>query len=78
MPDFYADRPEAAKMLKRFGKRIAELRVERGWSQRKMAELCQMHRITLLRIEGGKHSPLLIDAVRMADILGAKLGELIE
>ena len=41
----------------RFGKRLKELRTERGLTQEKLAEACDTTRDTIRNIESGKHGP---------------------
>ena len=46
-----------AAMLRALGKRIRELRLERGYSQEKLAELANIHENHIRRIEGGTANP---------------------
>jgi len=50
--------PTTAEGLKRqFGKRLAELRRERGLTQQKLASALKMDTVSVAYIEGGKRSP---------------------
>lgn len=59
------------------GLRIAELRTERGLSQRKFALILELDRVTLNRIESGKGNPTLGTLERIAEGLGLSLQELL-
>ena len=48
-----------AVMLRALGKRVRELRKERGYSQEKLAELADIHENHVRRIEGGTANPEL-------------------
>ena len=59
-----------AAMLRSLGKRIRELRRERGFSQEKLAELASIHENHVRRIEGGTANPSYLVLVRIARALG--------
>lgn len=53
------------------GRRLRTLRLERGWSQEKLAEVSDLTRDTIARIERGcHHTPRLITIELLADALG--------
>lgn len=58
------------------GLRIAQLRAERGMSQRKLALVLGMDRVTLNRIEQGRGNPTLDTLQRIADGLDVPIEEL--
>lgn len=64
-------------MLKSLGKRIRELRNERGLSQEKLAELAGIHENHVRRIEGGTANPSYVVLVKLARALKVTLPELI-
>jgi len=55
------------------GKRIAELRKERGMSQTQLAEAIGMAQPNLANIEAGRYSTTIDVLERIADALGSKL-----
>lgn len=59
------------------GKRIAELRQERGFSQDELAEMAMLHRVTLARYETGVIEPGVLALGRIADALGVSTDELL-
>lgn len=56
------------------GKRIAELRKERGMSQTQLAEAIGMAQPNLANIEAGRFSTTIDVLERIADALGATIG----
>ena len=58
------------------GKRIAELRRERGYGQDELAEMAGVHRVTLARYETGVIEPGAGAVARIADALGVRPSEL--
>ncbi len=44
---------EDEEFLKKLGKKIAELRKEKGWTQEEFAEVLGIHRTAMARIEVG-------------------------
>jgi Predicted transcriptional regulator with C-terminal CBS domains len=59
-----------AAMLRNLGKRVRELRRERGYSQERLAELADIHENHVRRIEGGTANPSYLVLVRIARALG--------
>ncbi len=59
-----------AAMLRALGKRIRDLREERGLSQERLAELANMHENHVRRIEGGTANPSYLVVGRIARALG--------
>lgn len=57
-------------MLRTLGKRVRELRRERGFSQEKLAELANIHENHVRRIEGGTANPSYLVVARIARALG--------
>jgi len=58
------------------GARIAELRIDRGWSQLELAGRADLHRPYLTGIETGSRNPSLDVLVRIANALHVPLMEL--
>lgn len=59
------------------GKRIAEIRRERGLSQEELAELAMLHRVTVAKYETGQVEPGALAIGRIADALGVSVDELL-
>lgn len=59
------------------GKRIAELRRERGYNQEQLAEMSLLNRVTLARYETGVIEPGALALARIADALGVSTDELL-
>ena len=57
----------------RIGKRIAELRKERGLSQAKLSQLANIDSANIGKIELGKYNPGLETLCKIADAMGVTL-----
>ena len=64
-------------MLRSLGKRIRELRRERGYSQEKLAELADIHENHVRRIERGEANPSFLVSVRIARAVGVSVSDLL-
>ncbi len=62
---------------RKLGLRIAQLRSEKGFSQRKFALVLELDRVTLNRIESGNGNPTLDTLARIASGLDLTLEELL-
>jgi transcriptional regulator with XRE-family HTH domain len=60
----------------RFGKRLREVRTEKGISQEKLAELAGLHRTYVSSVERGERNISLVNIEGLANALGVKLAEL--
>jgi len=58
-----------ASLLSALGKRVRELRKERGYSQEKLAEHAGIHENHVRRIEGGTANPGYLVLVKLAKAL---------
>ena len=67
-----------AEFRRKLGVRIAQLRAEKGLSQRKFALVLELDRVTLNRIESGHGNPTLDTLERIAAGLGLPVSELLE
>ena len=65
-------------LSKRLGLRIKELRVSKNLKQCEMADLLEMERSNLTRIESGKQRPSDENLEKIAKILNVELFELFE
>jgi transcriptional regulator with XRE-family HTH domain len=61
-----------------FGKRVRALRLERGLSQEKLAELADLHRNYVGGVERGERNIALINIVALAHALKVRPTRLIE
>ena len=61
----------------RIGKRIAELRKERGLSTYQLAEMCGLTHVHVWRVETGRYSTGIDIISKIANVLGCKV-DLIE
>ena len=60
---------EKIELQKLVGKRIIQLRTEKGWSQSDLARACEKDRQSIERIENGKVSPSLYSLYEIAQAL---------
>lgn len=61
----------------KIGKRIVELRIQKGWNQSDLARACGKDRQALEKLENGKVNPTLYTLLEVATALDVKLKELI-
>jgi transcriptional regulator with XRE-family HTH domain len=61
-----------------FGKRLRHLRLQRGLSQEKLAELANLHRNYVGTIERGQQNLSLLNIVKLARALKVSPAKLIE
>ncbi|WP_031526132.1 helix-turn-helix transcriptional regulator [Dyadobacter crusticola] len=69
---------EKTELQKLVGKRIIQLRTEKGWSQSDLARACEKDRQSIERIENGKVSPSLYTLYEIATALETRLEELVQ
>jgi len=64
-------------ILQRLGRRIREIRIQRGFrSQEEFADYCKMHRTFLGHLETGRKDFRLTTIIRIAHALGVTMAEL--
>ena len=61
----------------KFGQRITQIREERGWTKQALADMLDIERRQLLRIEQGKVNTSLQAALALANAFGISLPELL-
>lgn len=61
---------DAADLRKALGQNVTRLRTERGWTQERLADLLDISRTQLNRIENGHHTPSTELLFSLADVLG--------
>ena len=64
------------KQLKAFGRRLAEIRKNRGFTQQKLAEDLDMSLVAISYIETGKRWPRLATLHRIAYTLNVRIGDM--
>jgi ribosome-binding protein aMBF1 (putative translation factor) len=69
-------RPEV--VVRALGRRIRQLRHDKGWSQEHLADEAGMHRTYMWGIEQGMRNPSVRHLVRIADALGVSVKVLFE
>jgi transcriptional regulator with XRE-family HTH domain len=69
-------RPNDPRAL--FGKRVRALRLERGLSQEKLAELADLHRNYVGGVERGERNIALLNIVALAHALKVRPAKLLE
>lgn len=65
-------------LLKQFGDRVRQIRTERGISQEKLAELCELHRTYISTIERGRRNVSLVNIHAIASALQIPMSELLD
>lgn len=65
-------------VLKNFGRKVRELRVERGLSQEKLAEISGLHRTYISSLELGKRNVSLVNIHALAKALQVNADELLK
>jgi len=68
---------DEALLKQQFGRRVKELRAEKGWSQERLAEEADLHRTYVAQVEVGLRNLSLISIVRLAWALGVPTGVLL-
>lgn len=65
------------EILRRLGRRIREIRIQRGFkSQEEFADYCKLHRTFVGHLETGRKDFRLTTVIRVAEALGVTLEEL--
>jgi transcriptional regulator with XRE-family HTH domain len=59
-------------------KRLKELRLQRGLSQRELAKQSRIHRTAIAKFEKGERSPRAASLIRLADTLQVSIDYLID
>lgn len=56
--------------------RLAELRVQRGWTQQELADQVEVSRQTIISLENGRYNPSILLAFRLSKLLGEAIEEI--
>lgn len=59
-------------------RRLRRLRQAKGWSQEELGHEADIHRTYVSDLERGARNPSILIIERLANALGAKLGELLD
>ena len=71
------DRSRNEKILKRFGKHLEKIRLEKKFSLRKLADEADVDFSQIHRIEKGQTNPSLTMLLALAEALGVSTNELL-
>ncbi len=63
---------------KKFGNKLKEVRLKKGISQEKLAELCDLHRTYISAVERGKRNISIVNIEKIAKALGIRPSQLVE
>ncbi len=66
------------EFLKKLGKNIIRLRMQKGWSQSELSRNCDKDRQSIERLESGKINPSAFYLKEIADGLGTTPDELLK
>ena len=67
-----------ASALELLGRKIREVRLERGLTQERLAELCEMHHNHISSVERGITNPTFMALLRVARALDVSVNDLFE
>ena len=62
----------------RFGRRLRELRLEKGWSQETLANLAEIDRTYIPGIESGKRNLSLVVIDKLSNVFDISISEIFE
>jgi transcriptional regulator with XRE-family HTH domain len=57
--------------------KLKQVRLEKGFTQERLADKANVTRMTISNIEKGRHVPTVKTLIRLADALGVEITELI-
>ncbi len=69
---------DKSKILVKFGERVREARMQRGFSQEKLAHLADVHRTYIGMIERAEKNITLINIEKVANALDISINELLK
>lgn len=65
------------EILKILGKKIASLRIEKGFTQNELADLVDIERSNLARLEAGNTNPTFLTLLKISKALSISVSELV-
>ena len=68
----------ANKYLKKLGKNVRTIRLQRGWTQEKLAEAAGIHPVYISYIEQGNRNPSITKILQIARALGCEATEIFQ
>ena len=66
------------ELKSKIGKRIIELRTQKGWNQSDLARACNKDRQAIEKLENGKVNPTLYSLYEVAKVLDLPLSQLLK
>lgn len=69
---------ETTRQLKSFGANLRRVRMDKGVTQEKLAELAELNVRTLQKIEAGQTNILITTAIRLRRAMGCPWGRLLD
>lgn len=66
------------EILKNLGKRIASLRIEKGFTQNELADLIDIERSNIARIEAGNTNPTYLTLSKISIALSISVSDLVD
>ncbi len=64
------------RVVRKFGKRLRQLRKAKGWSQQELASMLEVEQSYVSAIETGVFGPSFIKLARLAEAFGITIAEL--
>ena len=65
-----------SKYLKKLGKNVRAIRLGRGWTQEKLAEVAEIHPVYISYIEQGTRNPSITKILQIARALECEAAEI--
>jgi transcriptional regulator with XRE-family HTH domain len=62
----------------RFGRRLREMRLERGWSQERLANLAEIDRTYIPGIESGKRNLSIVVIEKLSTVFKMEISDLLK
>lgn len=66
------------ELVRRIGRRVAQARKDRGWTQEQLSEAVGLEPVSLSRLETGDRAMLLSTLASIARVLNVSLGDLVD
>jgi transcriptional regulator with XRE-family HTH domain len=66
------------ELKKKIGRRVVELRKQKGWSQSDLARACNKDRQAMEKLENGKVNPTLYSLLELSEVMGVSLPHLVK
>ncbi|HEX9649189.1 MAG TPA: helix-turn-helix transcriptional regulator [Cyclobacteriaceae bacterium] len=66
------------ELKKKIGRRVVELRKQKGWSQSDLARACNKDRQAMEKLENGRVNPTLYSLLELSEVMGVSLPHLVK